>query len=768
MGSISRKSCENEQCQKRLSECDIDTLSLEIQPLSDQTYSLKEKVNQVNLILESLSKQISAQRILCEKNQIELSSVHGELQKLEAQYASLDAVQQSKLKDQYTDALPWIKKYNLDGHLQLGKSIQVDSGWELAVETILGDYFDAICVDHFDSLYQTLDHFEQGQVTLLSNSPTKNHASSSEQSILSVIHTKVGLPEFLSHIFIAEDLNSALTMQANLKSSESVITRSGIWLGFNWIRVSNKNKTEKNFLMREKSLKKLQIEIENQKNILLEKENLLNKAKTDLKSLELNRDTEQQVYQKTNTALNEAQIALTKKQSHLDQFSQQKERLFLDIQQIHSEIERLEFDLKNTQESVLKLMITQETENNERANLLTKKANCSSELAAMRTDAQLKKQRADEWFIQLRSNENQLSVLKQTVASNQKQLIQLSERRAILNAQLSETQAPIENWTAELQSVLTQRISIESVLQKVDNQLRSHQELLKRQETERDHLVQLVSTLKETQQQLKMEQQEIVVRQATLKEQLLETDFVFDTLLSELPPEANLAEWEARGNQLQISIEHLGPINLAAIEEYKTIDERKIYLDQQYQDLVEALEILQGAIRKIGQETRHLFRETFDKVNEKFRQLFPRIFNGGQAELELNEDNILTTGITVKAQPPGKKNATIHLLSGGEKTLTAIALMFAMFQLNPAPFCVLDEVDAPLDDVNVGRYCHLVKEMSEKVQFLVITHNKVTMEMAKQLAGITMHEPGVSRLVSVDIDEAIKLAEDKTKEKEKN
>ncbi|MFU8798251.1 MAG: chromosome segregation SMC family protein, partial [Gammaproteobacteria bacterium] len=205
-------------------------------------------------------------------------------------------------------------------------------------------------------------------------------------------------------------------------------------------------------------------------------------------------------------------------------------------------------------------------------------------------------------------------------------------------------------------------------------------------------------------------------------------------------------------------ITRLGPINLAAIDEYTEQSERKTYLDAQHNDLTEALNTLEEAIRKIDHETRARFQETYDQINERFQILFPRIFGGGRAYLELTGDDLLSTGITVMAQPPGKRNSTIHLLSGGEKALTALALVFAIFQLNPAPFCMLDEVDAPLDDANISRFCELVKEMSKGVQFVFITHNKVSMEMAKQLIGVTMHEPGVSRLVAVDIDEALAFA----------
>ena len=195
------------------------------------------------------------------------------------------------------------------------------------------------------------------------------------------------------------------------------------------------------------------------------------------------------------------------------------------------------------------------------------------------------------------------------------------------------------------------------------------------------------------------------------------------------------------------------------MDEFKVESERKMYLDAQDGELTEALETLESAIRKIDKETRTRFKETFDTVNASLQQLFPRLFGGGHAYLELASDDLLEAGVTIMARPPGKKNTTVHLLSGGEKALTAIALVFSIFQLNPAPFCMLDEVDAPLDDANVGRYANMVREMSKDVQFIYITHNKQSMEMAHQLMGVTMNEPGVSRLVTVDVDDAVAMAQ---------
>ena len=204
----------------------------------------------------------------------------------------------------------------------------------------------------------------------------------------------------------------------------------------------------------------------------------------------------------------------------------------------------------------------------------------------------------------------------------------------------------------------------------------------------------------------------------------------------------------------------LGAVNLAALDELASARERKQFLDAQTADLTDAMTTLEDAIKKIDGETRELLSGTFNTVNEHFGRMFPELFGGGNARLVITGEEILDSGVQVIAQPPGKKNQTIHLLSGGEKALTAIALVFAIFQLNPAPFCLLDEVDAPLDDANTERYARLVTAMSKQgTQFLFISHNKIAMEMAEQLIGVTMQEQGVSRIVTVDMESALSLAE---------
>jgi len=257
---------------------------------------------------------------------------------------------------------------------------------------------------------------------------------------------------------------------------------------------------------------------------------------------------------------------------------------------------------------------------------------------------------------------------------------------------------------------------------------------------------------------MRLAEQEHRLHAQSLAAAITEAGFALEEILSALPAEAEAEQWQGELAELDQKIRRLEPVNLAAIQEFDEQSQRKTYLDAQLTDLTTALETLEGAIRKIDKETRARFKETFDRVNTGIQELFPRLFGGGHAYLELTGDDLLSTGVTIMARPPGKRVSSISLLSGGEKALTAVALVFSIFRLNPAPFCLLDEVDAPLDEANIGRFSSLVTEMSERVQFIFVTHNKGTMEAARQLCGVTMREPGVSRLVQVDLEEAAKLA----------
>jgi chromosome segregation protein len=289
-----------------------------------------------------------------------------------------------------------------------------------------------------------------------------------------------------------------------------------------------------------------------------------------------------------------------------------------------------------------------------------------------------------------------------------------------------------------------------SQLEGVDAELRQFEQL--RQQRDAQALEQ-----REAIGQRKLDQQALLLKAEQYAAAVVEAGFVVEEVLNGLADTADRSEWERAVAELDSKLRRLEPVNLAAIAEHAEAAQRKEYLDAQDGDLTAALETLEEAIKKIDRETRGRFKDTFDRVNAGVQELYPRLFGGGHAYLELTGDDLLDTGVTIFARPPGKRVSNISLLSGGEKAMTAVALVFAIFRLNPAPFCLLDEVDAPLDEANVGRFTAMVSEMSETVQFLFVTHNKVTMEAARQLSGVTMREPGVSRLVSVDLAEASRL-----------
>jgi chromosome segregation protein len=352
----------------------------------------------------------------------------------------------------------------------------------------------------------------------------------------------------------------------------------------------------------------------------------------------------------------------------------------------------------------------------------------------------------------------QLSSLRITLERVSAQVKSYQLRRDQLQEHLQTTDNPLPALKQELETKLGSRLVLEQQLASARGKVEEFVQGLRALESRRHQTQDHTQRVRDELVTRKLNSEGAHVKRAALAQQLLESQYDLQTVLASMPPDISETGCEQELEQVAVRIQRLGPINLAAIDEYSTQSQRKVYLDAQNDELERALDTLQNAIRKIDKETRTRFKETFDKINNGLQALFPKVFGGGHAYLDMVGEDLLDTGVAIMARPPGKKNSTIHLLSGGEKAMTAIALVFSIFQLNPSPFCMLDEVDAPLDDANVGRYAALVKEMSAVVQFIFITHNRLTMEAANQLLGVTMHEPGVSRLVTVDIEEAAELA----------
>jgi chromosome segregation protein len=393
-----------------------------------------------------------------------------------------------------------------------------------------------------------------------------------------------------------------------------------------------------------------------------------------------------------------------------------------------------------------------------RENLEQSREQAKEQLENSRQKARVNKDRAHELALKKQSIESQLHSTRETMDRMAGQVQRSKERIESLTTQIDMSDDPLVAMRRDLEELLAKRLDVEAELSGAKSAVDANEHKLRELERSRNEVQQRSSEFREALMQQRLKTEGASVKREGILNQLTDAEFELADVIAQLPEDVDQAQCEEALEKLGNRIQRLGPINLAAIDEYQQQSERKIYLDKQNDDLEKALDTLTNAIKKIDVETRTRFKETFDKINAGLQSLFPKVFGGGHAYLDMTGEDLLDTGVAIMARPPGKRNSTIHLLSGGEKAMTAIALVFSIFQLNPSPFCMLDEVDAPLDDANVGRYASLVKEMSATVQFIFITHNKITMEMANQLLGVTMHEAGVSRIVAVDIEEAAELA----------
>jgi chromosome segregation protein len=379
-------------------------------------------------------------------------------------------------------------------------------------------------------------------------------------------------------------------------------------------------------------------------------------------------------------------------------------------------------------------------------------------LAEARQRAEQDRNAAREVAIRVESRRTGHASLLASLARLDGQIAQFEARRVDLDGQIASGEAAESDLKTTLEQALQQRVAVEQELGLARRALESVDAGLRELDEKRITAETVVQDARDLLENVKFSVQELRLRRETLLEQFGATRLELADVAAALAPEADVTSWEQRLAETAEKIERLGQVNLAAIDEFREQSDRKEYLDRQFTDLTDALSTLEDAIRKIDRETRSRFQDTFDRVNAGLKDKFPRLFGGGHAYLELVGEDVLESGVAIMARPPGKRNSSISQLSGGEKALTAVALVFSIFELNPAPFCLLDEVDAPLDENNVGRFCEIVREMSSRVQFVFVTHNKSTMELASQLLGVTMNEPGVSRLVAVDVDEAMRLA----------
>jgi chromosome segregation protein len=617
----------------------------------------------------------------------------------------------------------------------LADRLHVAPEWASALDKVLGRWLTAIPADECNLAQEGL------------------WIGQAQPAVAGTLAAQLGgehIPAFLNAIWLVESREAAVVRQPSLAAGESVLTPAGDWLGPNWADLGQGAALGTMALLGERE--RLHTE---QGTVVAGLTQLTEQlAAADVRraqfasAQELSQRTLREQEQQWQQLREAWSLQQGQRQERLQRLGQLGEELIrLDREQAE-EAERL----ASAQEQ-LELDEARLAELQEQGEPLTQGLQAAQERVSQC-------ERAVE-EARLRREQQQAACQRlQLELGNLRQLITLGEEElARLGLELAGLKGPDNEAVPDLAPLLAEQRNLEA------QQLACHQRLTElerrlaelEQARSTDHK-QLV-TLQEKLATLRLERERNLTRRQGLHEQFEALGVRLVDLDQAVLIAADRGKLRQEIQTLEAQVEALGAINLAALAEYEEAKTRATYLENQCQDLEQALETLSQAIKRIDKETQIRFRDTFDKVNEDLKSLFPKVFGGGSAWLELTSDDLLEAGVSIMARPPGKKNATIALLSGGEKALTALALVFAIFRLNPAPFCLLDEVDAPLDEVNVGRFCSLVKEMSSTVQFVYISHNKVSMEMAEQLVGVTMQEPGVSRIVSVDIGEAVALAE---------
>ncbi len=749
-----------DRLQQESASLDVSTVLQTVEEFAAQSSQVEYRASELKAQIQELHSELSVQRANLQGEQDQLNTIRSQMQQSKGRESALLALQQAALGKDDHAMQAWLTAQDLQGTPRVAEVIKVEAGWELAVETVLADYLEALCLDsNWDSVVAAVQQLTAGNISMLLPSAPSVIAASNIQatSIYSKVTTSLDLAAILDDVFVVDSLEQALALRASLAHAQSVVTKDGIWLGKNWLRVSREPDQKRGVLQREQEIQQLKLQLEQQLAIASTLEENIQDSNANIQRLDAELSDKQHLANQDSAVLREITAKYSAAQQKLENMQNRKQRITIEIedQQQHFAANSADSSAARTE---LEIAI------NSMAALALKKEDLLSAKEELQVKERNNKLQAKELQIHFHDLEMQqqnlstkLQGLRHTISRVDQQLSGLHQRHEQLEQTLIDETAPTSHLQAELHSLLEQRATVDEEMQQARRVLEVYDEQMKQHEQQRVELEVAADGIKAILDKCRLERQSLEVRKETINEQLQTLQIEVLTIISTLPEEAEESEWATRIDSLARKISNLGAINMAAIEEFDAETQRHLYLEAQYTDLKDALTTLENAIKKIDRETRAKFKETFDQINANFMVLFPKLFGGGKAYLEIVGEDYLEAGVTVMAMPPGKKNSTIHLLSGGEKALTAVSLVFSIFQLNPAPFCMLDEVDAPLDETNVIRFGKLIKEMSQTVQFIIITHNKVTMEIANQLIGVTMKEPGVSRLVSVDLNEAVEM-----------
>jgi chromosome segregation protein len=635
----------------------------------------------------------------------------------------------------------------------------VEPGWEAAVENVLAGFLDSVLVDDTAALAASLGGLaEGGSLTLL------DRGSGDTVPVQGSLAEKVTAPAAiigqLNSVRTVDSLDEAMTLAEGLDEGASVVTAQGQWFGPGWVRVAGSETGAEGMLAREQEIKDIRQQIERTRRQWSDLDAANRKAREALPGLERAAGELQQRVNDLHRESAELDSRLGTSRARIEDLSGRRKQIAGDVAALKRQQDEDRAQIKASRAELETQLDTMAEVEQERTALDAQREALLERRNKARAAAREAGDTRHELALKTESRRASVESLRNSLERMDSQLAQLQQRYLELSERVAREQDPEAQHREEMDRLLQSRVEVEQRLGAARARMQDLEEDYRQLDAVRQGCIQHLDEIRSSLERARLQQQEVELNARNLERQVGQLGQDVTALAGELPDDVDVEAWQEDLERLGVRITRLEPVNLAAISEYEQELKRKEYLDAQYEDLIAALETLENAIKKIDRKTRTRFKDTFESVNKGLQELFPKLFGGGHAYLELTGDDLLTTGVSIMARPPGKRVASIHLLSGGEKALTAVAFVFAIFRLNPAPFCLLDEVDAPLDEANVMRYMGIVKEMSASVQFIMVTHNKITMEEVHHLSGVTMREPGVSRLVQVDIEEAARFAAD--------
>lgn len=733
-----------------------------LQMATDRHVMAQRKAEDAKLKAGQTQEQVPAMDTVRQNALEQTQKANQDVHQSEAKLAALAALQASVQAQGKIG--PWLESKGLKESKRLWQELKVEKGWEPALESVLRERLAALTGKSISETLSLAKDAPPSRLAILLTDDLDSSESKAPAGFVSLLSrvqasgmTASVLQEWLSNIYIADNLEDALRRRSQLAKGAALVTQQGHVVTRAGVQLYAPDSEQAGMLARAQEMESLEKQLKAQYLIQSELQSELEQASAN--------------YQAAQQAADQARIAADQSVQEAHAFEVEKMQLLQAKEQYSTRAAQIDSELKQIAQQLEQVkqvngQTNQQLIDSESEKAVLQKGLHSAQENLEQVDAARETLRdslrqaemiAQEAAFTTRSLQQRINDLQRDQTTARTQIMELQDRFDVSQVELKGLSD--EAAQNKLQALLVTRSERETALAQARTEQEAMQHQLREADEARLFLEQTLQPMRDRVVDLQLREQAARLSYEQFTTLLSDDQADLQSLAERYSPDLRASSLQGEVTRLNNEIQSLGPVNMAALEELSSSRERKSFLDAQSADLNEAIQTLTDAIAKIDAETRDLLQGTFDQVNTHFGRLFPELFGGGHAQLVMTGEEILDAGVQVMAQPPGKKNSTIHLLSGGEKALTAIALVFSLFLLNPAPFCLLDEVDAPLDDANTMRYAEMVARMSDKTQFVFISHNKITMEIASQLIGVTMQEQGVSRIVAVDISSAVSMVE---------